>query len=56
MGLKRFPSQKLALICYDHDNSMVNRFLEGIELIDKNTVALNTRMSYKSAKYSRECI
>ncbi|MGI8834850.1 MAG: DUF6293 family protein [Nitrososphaeraceae archaeon] len=35
-GLKRFPSQKLALICYDHDNSKVNRFLERIKLIDEN--------------------
>lgn len=35
-GLKMYPSQKLVLICYDHDNTNAKRFLKVIRSIDKN--------------------
>ncbi|MGH9951037.1 MAG: hypothetical protein ACRD5J_05370 [Nitrososphaeraceae archaeon] len=36
IGLRIFPSHKLALICYDHDNTKANLFSERIKLSDKN--------------------
>ncbi|MGC1134554.1 MAG: hypothetical protein WA941_17130 [Nitrososphaeraceae archaeon] len=35
-GLKIYPSQKLALICYDHDNTNAKRFVKVIRSIDEN--------------------
>ncbi|MGH9979440.1 MAG: hypothetical protein ACRD8Z_26925 [Nitrososphaeraceae archaeon] len=35
-GLKVYPSQRLALICYEHDNSNAKRFLKVIRSIDEN--------------------
>jgi hypothetical protein len=35
-GLRRFPSQKLALICYDHDKTKAKRLSKRIREIDKN--------------------
>ncbi len=35
-GLKMYPSQKLVLICYDHDNTNAKRFVKVIRSIDKN--------------------
>lgn len=35
-GLKTYPSQKLALICYDHDNTNAKRFVKVIRSIDEN--------------------
>jgi hypothetical protein len=35
-GLRIFPSQKLALICYEHDNIKAKLFSERIRSIDKN--------------------
>jgi hypothetical protein len=35
-GLRRFPSQKLALICYDHDKTKAKLLSKRIRQIDKN--------------------
>lgn len=35
-GLKTYPSEKLVLICYNHDNTNAKRFVKVIRSIDKN--------------------
>jgi hypothetical protein len=34
-GLKIYPSQKVALICYDHDNNNAKRFIKVIRSFDE---------------------
>jgi hypothetical protein len=36
-GLRRFPSQKLALICYDHDKTKAKLFSKRIVQIDNTS-------------------
>jgi hypothetical protein len=34
-GLRKYPSQKVALICYDHDNNNARRFIKVIRSFDE---------------------
>jgi hypothetical protein len=36
IGLRTFPTHKLALICYDHDNTKAKLFSERLKSSDKN--------------------
>lgn len=36
IGLRIFPTHKLALICYDHDNTKAKLFSERLKSSDKN--------------------
>jgi hypothetical protein len=45
IGLKVYPSQKVALICYNHDNTSAKRFLKAIRSTDKNIEVIVCQIS-----------
>lgn len=44
-GLKVYPSQKVALICYNHDNTNAKSFLKSIRSTDKNMEVIVCQIS-----------